>query len=193
MDLANELSRVGQRDKAQANMSKAIEITQKEITEAETLPEKDPQRGQIKFLRQELGSNYHSMARILSDTEQASKGLDYLIKAEDLLDPAAIDQRSAIEETRGSLYEKMGNIDKSLDSYVRSLAFRMNPKTMDKIKSMAGKTGKPASAYFAEARKVREAAAQPFTPFELKTVEGEARSFQSLKNKVTLVNFFFPT
>jgi hypothetical protein len=193
VDLANELSRLGQHDRALESMSRATELTQKEIADIEALPEKDLKRNGLENLRGELGRNYQSMARILAETADAGRGLDYLVKAEGFLDPGAMDERSVIEETRGRVYEKMGNTEKSLDSYVRSVAFRMNPKIMDKIKSMAGKTGKPANAYFAEARRVREAAAQPFKPFELKTVEGETRSFQNVKNKVTLVNFFFPT
>jgi cytochrome oxidase Cu insertion factor (SCO1/SenC/PrrC family) len=87
----------------------------------------------------------------------------------------------------------MGRTTEALESYTRSFAFRMNVKTLDKIRSLAERSGKKPDDYIASARQIRLEGAEPFKPFELKTVEGSSKTLDALKGKVTLVNFFFPT
>lgn len=191
--LARLQADMGLHEKAAETMGKVVERAEKDLAELEALPDQDPLRQRLRFLKETLPSQYSSFAEMLVDAGQAEKGLEALEKADRLLANAVPDSRRTFEQTRARLYEKMGNAEKAMEGYVRAFAFGMDPKVREKIKTLADQVGKPEQEFLAQAREIRENHAQNFKPFELKTVEGETKTFQDFQNKVTLVNFFFPT
>jgi hypothetical protein len=63
-----------------------------------------------------------------------------------------------------------------------------------KIETLARQAGRLPGEFIERARQMRRGQAKLFKPFEsLRTVEGDVRTFEDVRSKVTLVNFFFPT
>ena len=192
---ARKLSELGKKDKAVKEASRAIDLDLARVADVEALPKEDPKRRGLEEMRQRLAPNYRELASLLADTGEPQKALETLARADELIGSSgrAREMRPSIEETRARIYANMGKTEEALESYARSFAFRMSDATRDKIRELAARSGRRAEDYFTRARQLRLASVEPFEPFELKTDEGKQASLDSLKGKVTLVNFFFPT
>ena len=190
---ARRLSELGRKQDALKHALQSIDLIKTRITELEALPKEEPKRRDLEWIPSSLSSRYQEAASLLYDTGETEKGLEFLSRAEQVLSNPSREQRSWIEEIRGKIYNAMGRTTEALESYTRSFAFRMNIKTLDKIRSLAERGGKKPEDFIASARQIRREGAEPFKPFELKTIEGSAKTLDALKGKVTLVNFFFPT
>jgi hypothetical protein len=163
------------------------------VIELEALPKEDKERRRLEGLKAGLAYSYRSLATRCLEAGEPQGGLEALVQAEKHAGPSARELRPSIEEIRAKIYAGMGKNQEALESYTRSFSVQMSPAIRDKIQTLALKTGKPAGDYFNRARELRQASAEPFKPFALKTDDGRPASLESLKGKVTLVNFFFPT
>ncbi len=190
---ARRLSELGRKQDALMHALQAIDLTKAKITELEALPKEDPKRRDLEWIPSSLSSRYQQAASLLYDTGESEKGLEFLGRAEHSLSNPSREQRSSIEEIRGKICAAMGRTAEALESYTRSFAFLMNIKTLEKIRSLAERSGKKPEDFIALARQIRLEGAEPFKPFQLKTIEGSAKTLDALKGKVTLVNFFYPT
>jgi tetratricopeptide (TPR) repeat protein len=190
---ARRLNELGRKQDALKQVLQAIDLTKARITELEALPKEDPKRRDLEWIPSSLASRYQEAASRLYDTGETGKGLEFLSRAEKVLGNPSREQRSWIEEIRGKIYTAMGRTTEALECYTRSFAFQMNIDTLDRIRSLAERSGKKPEDFIASARQIRLEGAEPFKPFELKTIEGSAKTLDALKGKVTLVNFFFPT
>jgi hypothetical protein len=193
-ELAARLSEQGMKDEASKQAVFALEISEARIAEVEALPKEDPKRKDLDGMRRGLSYPRRELASLLAETGEPERALAELKKAEDAAGPgAARDQRSMIEELRGRILANMGKPEEALESYTRAFAFRMTPTTRDKILRVSSRTGKPSDGVFTRARELRREGLSAFPQFDLKTHDGKPASLDSLKGKVTLVNFFFPT
>jgi tetratricopeptide (TPR) repeat protein len=104
-----------------------------------------------------------------------------------------LSDRSGAENTRADLYEKLGKPDLALDCLVRAFAERMDQTTRDRIATLAQKTGKNPGDSHGRAREIRNRDARPIYPFDLVTDTGRRMKLADVKEKVILVNFFYPT
>ena len=69
----------------------------------------------------------------------------------------------------------------------------MDQTTRDKIATLAQKTGKNPGDSYGRAREIRNRDARPIYPFDLVTDTGRRMKLADVKEKVILVNFFYPT
>jgi hypothetical protein len=189
---ARTLSLKKESSAAMEHMSKAIELSESQVRDFEISAEESDAR-RLQRARDGLNRMYQSMADICAEAGQPEKGLEYLGLAEKAMGENDREQIPRLASTRAKLYEGMSKFEKALESYVQSFAFRMSRESWQKIESLAKENGRSLEEIRAEARELRLAQATTFTPFELKTLEGESKNFKDVQSKVTLVNFFFPT
>lgn len=193
LELAQALWDEKQYERAVVEITRLIEGAGKEVAELRALPEKDPKRRGLLIQEGHLAYYYLERSQYLKSAGRPERALDDLVKAEPLLS-ASEDQRSQLEKQRARIYETMGEISKALEGYTRAYALRMDARLHKKIEEVALKAGAKPETIMTRARELRIAQAQPFKKFEpLRAVDGEVRSFDELRSKVTLVNFFFPT
>ncbi len=191
--LAQSLKSEGRKDEALRLSLEAIDAAQKRIAETEALPQDNPQRGSLNLMRRSLLSRYQALSGMLAEAGLYQRALEYLdLSAEDS-GGNVLGGLSALELKRAGIYEKMGDTELQMDSYTRAFAARVEWSTQTKILELAKKTGADENLIFTRARELRKKTSVPTRPFELKTMDGQAESLDSLKSKVTLVNFFFPT
>jgi hypothetical protein len=190
---SRKLSELGEKDEALKEASLGIEIARARVTEMEALPKEDPERRRLVGLKEGLAYSYKDLASLYFESGEPQEGLEALVQAEKLAGASSRALRPSLEETRAKIQAGMGKTEEALESYTRAFSFRMSPAIRDKIRTLASKKGKPADGYFSRARELRQASAEPFKAFALKTDDGKPARLESLKGKVTLVNFFFPT
>jgi len=190
---SRKLSELGRKDEALKEASLGIEMARARLTEIEALPKEDPQRRRLAALKEGLPYSYKDLASLYFESGAPREGLEALVQAEKLAGTSSGALQPSIEEIRAKIQAGMGKTGEALESYTRSFSFRMSPGIGDRIRTLASKTGKPAGDYFSRARELRQARAEPFKAFTLKTADGKPATLESLKGKVTLVNFFFPT
>jgi hypothetical protein len=177
-------------------MSKAIDLYSRRLAELESSTEGNAEQLKERIQRRQVG-HYRTMADLCADVGQGEKGLTYLGMAEQALAESGgeidLEQLPSLAKTRARLYEGMDDNGKALESYLQAYAFRMDRDTWEEIDSLANKGGKSLDTLMAKARDLRLARAYPFPSFELKTLSGETKTFDDVRGRVTLVNFFFPT
>jgi tetratricopeptide (TPR) repeat protein len=170
-----------------------LDAANKAIADAGKLPAEDPARRRAEAMKRTMASRYQSLSRTMSDAGDYDKALQYL----DLSIPkdpmGALESRSSNEMLRADIYAKMKKPDLQMECYAKAYAARMDKSTADKIAELAKTTGANTDKVYARARKLRKEGATPIKPFELKSIEGKMTTIASVKGKVTLVNFFFPT
>lgn len=192
-DYALRLERAGLKDEALKNALEVIEAAKKNIAELEALPKGDPKRRTLDSLHETMTGRFETLADLYSDLKDYQQALDCLDLAEQNKNDNTLQGRSYICGRRADLYTKMGKPDLAFENYAQTYAASMDRVTRDKIIDLAKKNGKQPGEIFARARQIRGQGAVPIKEFELKTVEGPAATLGSLKSKVTLVNFFYPT
>jgi hypothetical protein len=188
---AGKLSELGKKDEALKEAELGFGIARARLAEMEALPKEERRR--LAGLKESLAYSYKDLASLYLETGEPQEGLEALAQAEKLAGASSRALQPSIEETRAKIQAGMGKTEEALESYTRSFSFRMSPAIRDKIRTLAAKTGKPAGDYFGRARELRRGNAEPFKAFTLKTDDGKPATLESLKGKVTLVNFFFPT
>ena len=167
-----------------------IEETTEDIAKLEQLPQDDPKRPHLGSLQETLSDRYEEFVRQCAEAGQREIALQYLSRQEQVPNPEG---RSGAENTRADLYEKLGKPDLALDCLVRAFAERMDQTTRDKIATLAQKTGKNPGDSYGRAREIRNRDARPIYPFDLVTDTGRRMKLADVKEKVILVNFFYPT
>jgi len=187
------LIRMGRKDEGLKLSLDVLEASKKAIAAAQALPANDPQKRRAEMLRRTLGSRYQSLSRVMAEAGDYPKALDYLDLSVPTDPMGAFESRPSLEMMRADIYQKMGKPDLQMESYTKAYAARMDASTRDKITDLAKKTGSAPEKAFARARKMRKNSATPIKPFELKSIEGKVTTLASVKSKVTLINFFFPT
>jgi tetratricopeptide (TPR) repeat protein len=188
-DHARKLSELGKKDEAVKEAARALELAEARVSAIEALPKDDPKRRNLESMKQGLARPRRDLASLLAETGEPEKALSQLARA----DQVGSDIRPSIEGLRARVYENMAKPDLALESYIRLYSYAMSASTYEKIRNVSPKSGKSADEAVRRARELRNGAAQPFEPFELKTAEGTPTSLKSIRGKVTLVSFFFPT
>jgi tetratricopeptide (TPR) repeat protein len=186
------LNRAGRKDDALKVMQESLEQSTKAIAELEALPKDDPKRGRVSMLRMLLGGRYLTLVTISSLNGNHEKALEYVALAEKNAENP-LENTSRFETLRAGIYEKMGKPDLQLESWVRAFASRMDTASRDKLLAAAAAAGVSSDEAYERARKVRRQTALAISAFELKTPDGKTAALESLRGKVTLLNFFFPT
>ena len=190
---AQSLGRTDRKDEALKLSLEVIEAAKKNAAELESLPSEDPQRRRLESARRVLRDRYQTISNMFSSAGQYETALKYLSVFEESAGDNALEGRAGLEQQRAEIYAKMGKPELQMESYARSFAARMDIAMRDKIVKLAGELGKDPEAVFERARGIRKESAAPIKAFELKTAEGLVVTLDSVKSKVTLVNFFFPT
>jgi hypothetical protein len=192
-DYALILDRVGRRDEALRLSVEMKEETKKSLAELDALPRDDSRQQRRALLQLKLGRRCTNVAAMLSAAGKHQRALDYIALAEQCTPADERDFVSDYETQRAGIFAKMGKPALELDSRVAAFSARMEVATRDKIRDLSEKLGRSPDEAFARARELRAKRATPVRGFELKTPEGTTVTLDSLRAKVTLVNFFFPT
>jgi tetratricopeptide (TPR) repeat protein len=192
---ALSLTQSGRRAEGLNLSTQVLEETKKTIADLQALPKDDPNRSRLTMLQMTIGGRYQSIANSLAAAGDYQKALDYIALAEQSMSDNPLQGAERYEDLRANIYAKMGRRDLELESYAKSFAARMDPKIQDKIRDLAAKNDKKPEEVFARAREIRKENAKAISPFELKTLDGQTVTLDSMraKAKVILVNFFFPT
>jgi len=190
---ARVLGNAGRHDEGLTLLLQIVEETKKALADLDALPKDDPKQRQRGPLVSSRLRGYTDLAYMLSAAGQYQRALDYVELSEqaDAGDP--LEKVTRYESRRAGIYGKMGKPDLELESYVRLFSVRMEMATRDLIRDLSAKLGKRPEEAYARAREIRTKRATPLKGFELKTLEGPTATLDSLRAKVTLVNFFFPT
>jgi tetratricopeptide (TPR) repeat protein len=192
-EYAQILIGVGRRDEALKLALEVVDETKKSLADLDALPNEDARQQRRAVLQSILRSRCTSVAAMLSTAGQYQRALDYIQFAEEGAPDLARESVSDYEAVRARIYGKMGKPDLELDSYARAFSARMDIETRDLIRGLSAKLGRSPDEAFARARELRTKRATPIKGFELKTLDGPTATLESLRAKVTLVNFFFPT
>lgn len=102
-EYASALRHDDQNEKAVEAMFKAIELVQNEIAAYEVFPEEDSKRKWAKRLRSGLPHLYLRMAGMLAKVGERGKGLEYLVKAEEMWGEIPPQLHPSFEQIRGEL------------------------------------------------------------------------------------------
>ncbi|RPI24131.1 MAG: hypothetical protein EHM61_17945 [Acidobacteria bacterium] len=171
-------------------MREAIQVDEGTIRELEKAD--GVNKSQIKPLQVRVSENSLSLAQMYVKSADGKKALEAIDKAE-AAGSIALERRSAFLGVRAETYSVMGDREKAFETYLRSFAVRMDPATWRKIQTISRETGRRDQDVMAAVVRLSRTGGQPFSPFELKDLQGETKTFNDFKQKVTLVNFFFPT
>lgn len=183
----------GRKDEGLKLAQSVLDAAAKDIAATEALPADDPQRRRAELLRRTLSSRSQTLSATLAAAGDYQKAIEYLDLSAPKDPMSALESRPSIEMRRAEIYQKMRKPDLQMDCYAKAYAARMDESTRNRILELAKKTGRNPEKVFALARKMRKADALPIKPFELKSIEGKVTTLASVKSKVTLINFFFPT
>jgi tetratricopeptide (TPR) repeat protein len=183
----------GRKEEGLKMSQEVLEASLKSLEAAEALPPGAAERRVAASRRRTMMTRYQSLSRILAQAGDHPKALEYLDLSVSKDPMTALESRSGIESQRADIYRQMGKPDLQMESYVRAYAARIDATTREKIEALARSTGSKPEKAFDRARKLRKDGALPIVPFELKSVEGKVTKLSSVKSKVTLINFFFPT